>query len=130
MALTSSLLASFRLQTSSRVFMRIVLVAEWIAPSSDIGSGDESSSSSLSIRIGVLLGWSAMLSVNLHQQTRTVMMWQVTYALRLFILLGGSGKLHVVEMIVRNTRLDRAVPDQIHVIGLCCKTKAVVLLSS
>ena len=67
-ALTISLLASFRLHTSSRVFMRMVLVAELIAPSSDCGSGEGSSSSSLSIRIGVLLGWGAVLSARLYQQ--------------------------------------------------------------
>lgn len=66
-ALTISLLASFCLQTSSSVFMRIVFVAELIAPSSDEASGEDSSSSSLSIRIGeLLLGWSAMLSARLH----------------------------------------------------------------
>lgn len=67
-ALTISLLASFRLHTSKRVFMRMVLVAELIAPSSDCGSGEGSSSSSLSIRIGVLLDWDAMLSANFYQR--------------------------------------------------------------
>lgn len=59
-ALTMSLAASFSLQTSSKVFARIVLVAELIAPSSDVDSGPDSSSSSLSITIGGLSGWEAM----------------------------------------------------------------------
>ena len=66
-ALTISLLASLRLQTSKSVLMRIVLVAELIAPSSDVGSGDCSSSSSLSIRIGVMLDCAANLFANLYQ---------------------------------------------------------------
>jgi hypothetical protein len=83
-ALTSSLLASFRLQTSKRVLMRIALVAELMASSSDTGSGVGSSSSSLSIRIGVSPGRDAMLFASLRQRRGGILLYGKE-VLRLYI---------------------------------------------